>query len=87
MNRRDLLKSLAGAVGASVVPAPVLKPRSVGASTIAAQGARRFVRVFDYTQGNSLVLWYYENTALGNVITTAATRSPERPFIFLNPKA
>ena len=32
MNRRALLKSLAGAVGASVVPAPVLKPRSVGAS-------------------------------------------------------
>lgn len=38
MNRRDLLKSLAGAVAAPVVPAPspVLKPRSLGASTIAA---------------------------------------------------
>ena len=86
MNRRALLKSLAGAVGASVVPAPVLKPRSVGASTLAAQGARRFVRVFDYTQGKSLVLWYYENTAWGNVIA-ATTLSPERPLSFLNPKA
>lgn len=36
MNRRAILKSLVGAVAAPVVPAPVLKPRSLGASTLAA---------------------------------------------------
>lgn len=30
MNRRALLKSLAGAVGASVVPAPIAKPMTLG---------------------------------------------------------
>lgn len=60
MNRRALLKSLAGAFGASVMPAPIAKPMTIGVDMAKdhALDSMRYVMVKNYGTGFMEVFGY-----------------------------